>query len=396
MKMFYRLLIFIAIISLTGCQGNREKVATPGDGQELVIEGQLENGEDQLVTLDLIGTTAFVPLDSVRCDAQGKFSFNVKTEGLNFYSLKHTEHGYITLIGRPGSHIKITGNAGALYPYQVRGSEDSDKVRELALRHKQVLDRLSKISADAQAMAGTPGYAEKKQVLNERFDSITNAFHRFSKEFIHQNTPSPALLIALYNQFGPGLPVFHPLTDLEIYQYVDSVLYLHYPENEAVRSLHSQLATALQQMRTEEGPVQLKPGDKAPDFVMETAEGEKFALTDLRGNYVLVQFWASWSKPSADENRFLREAVNKYADRNFRIVSISIDDNREDWLAAIGEGSSAWYHISDLLRWSSPVVDLYRVERIPANFLVDPAGTIIEKDIFGEEIIEEVHKYTEN
>lgn len=391
--MFSRLLIFIVILSTLGCQGKRDQAVSPADGQGLLIEGKLENGEDQLVTLDLMGTTAFVPLDSVRCDARGEFSFSLETEGLNFYSLKYTEHGYITLIGKPGSHIKINGNAEELYPYQVTGSEDSDMVRKLAFRHKQVLDLLSKISTEAREMAGTAGYAEKKQDLNERFDSITDAFHRYSKDFIYQNAPSPSLLIALYNQFGPGLPVFHPLTDLEVYQYVDSVLYHHFPENEAVRSLHSQLATALQQMRTQEDPLELKPGDKAPDFVMETADGEKFALTGLRGKYVLVQFWASWSKPSVDENRYLREALKKFASRNFRIVSISIDDKRDEWLSATGEHSSAWFHVSDLLRWSSPVVDLYRVERIPANFLIDPAGTIIEKDIFGEEIIEEVHKY---
>jgi len=393
--MFARLLIFIMLFAVVSCNSHRENNPSGEEGQHVVIEGALENGKDHLVTLDLMGTTAFIPLDSVRCDRNGKFSIRVKSDGLAFYSLKYTEQGYITIIAEPGDRVKVTGNADSLYPYSIEGSEASEKVGILARQHRKVLDELMQISELSESMAGEPGYARRKLELNARFDSITSAFHQFSKEFIHRYAPSPALLIALYNQFGPGLPVFHPLTDLGIYQYVDSVLYKHYPENEAVRSLHSQLSAAMQQMRNQQETQQLEIGDKAPDFVMETIDRQKLALSELRGNYVLIQFWASWSKPSVDQNRFLEEAYNRYSGKNFSIISISIDENREEWMDAVTEKSEGWYHVSDLLRWNSPVVDLYRVERIPANFLIDPAGTIIEKDIFGEDIIKKIQKYTD-
>jgi peroxiredoxin len=132
---------------------------------------------------------------------------------------------------------------------------------------------------------------------------------------------------------------------------------------------------------------------EAPDFVMLTHKGDMLSLSDLRGKYVLVQFWASWSKPSMDENIFLSESYNTFHNSSFTILQVSIDNDRKSWLKAIEDLGEVWNHVSDLNRWESSAVDLYEVERIPANFLVDPNGIIVEKDIFGEELAPTIGKY---
>lgn len=387
-KVFMLLVLF-----MLSCKNNPNKENRVDEAGDIRIEGILENGIDRLVTLDLMGPNEFVSIDSVRCDQKGHFEFNFKGNGVNFYALKYTENGYVTVIAQPGDRIRINGNPSSLYPYTVEGSDASELVRQLAESHNEVLEELRNISSVSEAILGDEDYVEKKQKLNERFDSITAAFHTYSREFIVKHPESPAILIALYNQYGPGLPVFHPLTDLEIYQFTDSSLYSNYPDNEAVKSLHSQLSAALQQLRNQNTMEQIKTGDRAPDFVLETFGGEQIALSDLKGKYVLIQFWASWSKPSVDENRFLMDCHRQFANSNFAILQVSIDSDRKEWEQAIGETIPGWYQVSDLRRWDSPVVELYRIERIPSNFLVDPNGKIIEKDKFGEELIKCIEKY---
>jgi peroxiredoxin len=126
---------------------------------------------------------------------------------------------------------------------------------------------------------------------------------------------------------------------------------------------------------------------------VETANNHLLSLSELRGNYVLLHFWASWSKPSVEENLSVNKCFQQFGKNNFIIVQASLDNSRENWINAIGNQSEGWYHVSDLLRWESIIVKLFGIEKIPSNFLIDPNGTIVEKDNFGEDLIKVVGKY---
>ena len=385
--------IIILTLILSGC-GNRENGGVVSvDQSGTTVSGVIDQGEDVLVTIDRMGPNEFIPVDSVRCDENGVFEFTFQNPEMDFYAVKYSDHGYITVIAYPGDHIKIKGVAGSLHPYSIEGSDDSKLVRELAVRHKDVLDELQLISLETNAIRGAENYSELKLGLNRKFDSITHSFHQYSSEYIRQNTGSPAMLIGLYNQYGPRLPVFMLPDDLDMYRYVDSVLYATHPENEAIMSLHSQLTAMEEQMKLMQRKPKLSIGMKAPDFVMNTHDELLLSLSDLKGKYILLQFWATWSKPSLDENIYLSECFGKHKNHTFTILQVSVDDDKLDWLKVIEEQKLTWHHVSDLKRWESAVVDLYEVERIPANFLIDPKGIIIEKDLFGKEIEQAIEKY---
>lgn len=381
------------LVILAGCRNRGKDEVVSLDQATVTVSGVIENGEDVLVTIDRMGANAFIPIDSVRCDETGKFEFNFQNPLMDFYAVKYCDKGYVTLIAFPGDQISISGVPDDLHPYSIEGSDDSKLVHNLAARHKVVLDELQVISLKTEEIQGDDNFSELKLTLNQRFDSITNSFLLYSKDFIRNNTGSPAMLIALYNQYGPRLPVFKMPAEMDIYRLVDSSLFANYPQNEAVQSLHSQLVSVDHQLQLLQKKPAMSSGMQAPDFVMSSNEEQLLSLSDLKGQYVLLQFWASWSKPSMDENSYLSACHEKFKSRKFTILQVSVDDTKQNWLQAIEDQDLSWYHVSDLQRWESAVIDLYEVERIPANFLVDPEGVIVEKDIFGEEIEQVLEKY---
>jgi len=388
----FRIHIIFALVfaALAGCnRGTGGGDAEGGDPAHTVsIHGTLEDGAGKTVLLDRMGARELTAIDTVLCDEKGSFQIAFTAEEVAFYALHVGGPGYITLLIEPGESLEITGTYGSDHPYRVKGSEGSALLAELASTHKKALDALGEISRENRKRTGEPGYAEIRARLDERFDSVTRDFTAYSERFIREHPGSLAILVALYNLYGPGLPVFSPETHLDVYRFVDSALMSQYDGFEAVGLLHAQIQEADRRLVRENPVEKLREGDIAPDFVSSQPDGEELALSDLRGNYVLLGFWAGWSKPSRDENAILKRAYARYRHQPFRILQVSLDSEREVWLRAIEEDQADWDHVSDLNRWESPAADLYRVDRIPSNVLIGPGGRIIATDLFGDRLLE--------
>ena len=127
-------------------------------------------------------------------------------------------------------------------------------------------------------------------------------------------------------------------------------------------------------------------GKVAPEFALPDTAGVSVSLSDFRGKYVLLDFWASWCPPCRRENPNVVKAFNDYKDKNFTIVGISLDNNKSKWLKAIADDNLTWTHLSDLKYWDSEIPALYGVRGIPANVLLGPDGVIIAKNITGEDL----------
>lgn len=106
----------------------------------------------------------------------------------------------------------------------------------------------------------------------------------------------------------------------------------------------------------------------------------------MRGKYVLLDFWASWCAPCREENPNIVKQFNAFKDKGFTVLSVSLDDNKSDWLKAIKDDNLNWTHVSELKRWDGKVAMQYKIEGIPASFMLDPAGKIIAKNLRGDEL----------
>lgn len=127
-------------------------------------------------------------------------------------------------------------------------------------------------------------------------------------------------------------------------------------------------------------------GQVAPEFSLPDTAGVSVSLSDFRGKYVLLDFWAAWCPPCRRENPNVVETFNAYKDKNFTVIGISLDYNKNAWMKAIADDQLTWTHLSDLKYWDSEIAALYGVRGIPANVLLDPNGVIIAKNITGEDL----------
>lgn len=129
-------------------------------------------------------------------------------------------------------------------------------------------------------------------------------------------------------------------------------------------------------------------GAIAANFTQNDTLGKPVTLTDFRGKYVLLDFWASWCGPCRAENPNLVEAFHKYKDKNFTVLGVSLDmpNKHQAWLDAIHKDKLTWTHVSDLQYWDNEVARQYGIRSIPQNLLIDPSGKIVAKNIRGEEL----------
>ncbi|MBP6094645.1 peroxiredoxin family protein [Aquirufa regiilacus] len=150
-----------------------------------------------------------------------------------------------------------------------------------------------------------------------------------------------------------------------------------------VKPTHPQVKPFLENLKRLKG---VSIGSEAPEIALPTPAGPIMRLSDLRGKYVLIDFWASWCGPCRRENPNVIKTYAAYKDKGFEIFGVSLDQEKSAWINAIAKDQLTWPHVSDLQYWNSVAAQAYQVSSIPMTFLLDPQGKVIAKGLRGDSL----------
>ncbi len=363
---------------ITACQTRKQN----HDADYFILTGNFRNAGHISLQLQELTTNEVIPIDSFKTNADGYFSYRGMIGESSFFIIRIDQDNFITLLIEPGEEIFIDGDAENLSKnYSVKGSEGSKLLSVLyrSLNCNQML--LDSLSTVYVTMRNTENFNQIKKELDKAYEKILKKQKQYVKHFIQKNPKSLASIIALYQSFGNQL-LLNEQDHFDYFESLSNSLSDVYPTNKHVLYLHRKVSQyKLNELRRNMLYDKLAVGSRAPEIVLPDPDGRMLPLSSFRGNYVLIDFWASWCTPCRKTNLKLRQIYNKYNDQGFEIYGISLDKTHDQWVRVIAEDSISWTQVSDLRLWNSPVVSLYNVRRIPYSILIDPDGTIINKGI---------------
>ncbi len=369
---------FFLIFALTACHN-------PGhndQAESFSLSGSLRHAGNIDLHFQELTTNELIPVDVITTDSTGAFLYENNIEEAGFFLLRIDDINYLTLLIEPGDEIIISGDAkNLLLDHQVKGSKGSVKLSKLNKRLAENYHLVDSIADRLIAEHDEYTTIALRDQLEQVYKQVFEEHQGFVKRFIRKNPRSLASIIALYQHFGNQL-LLNEQDHFEYFESLSKSLSEVYPTNKHVMDLNRRVGRHHRDLdRRNHFGGNLDKGSIAPEIVLPDTSGSMTALSSLRGNYVLIDFWAAWCTPCREANPQLLEIYEQYRDYGFEIYGISLDRTRDQWIQGINEDKIDWVQVSDLRFWNSPVVSLYNIQGIPYAVLVCPEGTILQKGI---------------
>jgi peroxiredoxin len=279
---------------------------------------------------------------------------------LNFNSSKKKSSIFIG-----NETVRIDGDMANLAGIQVIGSASETDFKAFEQIFNPYFARLNQLSQ----LANAPEAAAQRDSVGEAYQAVTMAIQLNVDSFIQQRKSSyvsPFLLVVV-NQLS------------------DDVFLLERRYKSLSPSVQQSMYGSYINDQINNGKVGAL-GTEAMDFSQPDTSGRLVTLSSFKGKYVLVDFWASWCKPCRMENPNVVAAYERFKAKNFTVLGVSLDRSRDAWVKAIQDDKLYWSQVSDLKFWSNSVAQQYKIQQIPQNFLIDPNGKIVGKNLRGADL----------
>jgi peroxiredoxin len=289
----------------------------------------------------------------------GKFVLKGSVKEPALYFFNFAQPGKKSLIFLDNSQVSMTGSVNDVKKITIKGSKSNADYQVFETTFNPLILKYNAISQKAQASGMDDATAKNLEAANKDIQKAIDDFTDARKD----SYVSPFLLLVTYQLSDMNVleSRFNKLTPP-----IQNSIFGNYLKEKVIDVAKI-------------GAV----GTDAIEFTQNDTTGAPVSLSSFRGKYVLVDFWASWCGPCRQENPNVVANYEKFKDKNFTVLGVSLDKSRDSWIKAIKDDKLVWTHVSDLKFWQNEVAAKYHIEQIPQNFLVGPDGKIVARNLRG-------------
>lgn len=354
------------------------------DKINVTVSGSIFNADFDSVKISHFFGKYYKDYLSVPIDKKGNFTIKGVLPSMDYYVLR-VGKSQVHLILRDKSDLKVYGDGKKINQFcNIVNSDESDAMNKFSNR----MDRWN-VKSDS-AMTAIKGDTAKAKAINDYMSKEFLNYQNERQEFIASNQNSPALIIALV-----GMNIEN---EFEAYEAIMNQIVTAFGNSPTVKEYAKYVRGVkekkISEAKSADDASLLNPGKMAPAFEeLGVDRKTTYSLASLRGKVVLIDFWASWCGPCRKENPNVVKTYEKYKNDGFTVMSVSLDTDKDKWNAAIKQDKLTWdNHVSDLGGWNSRVGKMYGVNSVPFTVLIDQEGKIINTNLRGEALENELRK----
>ncbi len=333
-----------------------------------VLSGKIVNAGIEKLYLEELIPSEFIVIDTTTLADDGTFKMKGYIAEPGFYRLRIGEKKNEIIMVLDNKPIEVYIDVDNILDYTITGSTDSRLLKDQLIAINNTYQQTQELQKKLQSSKFLPNFDSINKSIQDEYRTLVEKQINEIKIFIDTSSSIVAIYVTNFLNPDQDMPYLKSLVPLFQKRFPDSK--------------HTKLFTErMNALKI------LAIGEPVPDIALPNPDGDTITLSSLKGNIVLLDFWAAWCRPCRMANPGVVKLYKQYKDKGFEVYSVSLDKKKETWVKTIEQDQLIWKsHVSDLKGWRSSAAQTYKVSSIPNTFLIDKEGKLIAKNLHGESL----------